>query len=216
MKFGESLWKVLRGISRLFPEEEVKPEKLALLIDGENLWNALVDLGKVGIDMGEFVNRLTNEKELVSCPIYYTSVTTEIPEKALRFFEYLNRQGFKIESKPLFKGEEPKSLIDPWIAVGICRFATKEDVSTIVLVSGDHHFVPAIKFAQEKGKMVKVASVEHLFSKELRETSNEWLNLEEIIKGIPQKSKIEKKREEALETLNRGNRVILSTLEESP
>jgi uncharacterized protein (TIGR00288 family) len=195
----------------------LKKKRVAILIDGENLYNALVNLGKVGIDMKLLVDRVLQEEErLVRDPIFYTSVKTTISEQRVNFFEYLMKQGFQVKYKPLSMGQDPKSEIDPEIAVGICKFATQKDIDTIVLVSGDHHFVPAVKFAKEKGKKIRVVCSKDLLSLELAKVADEFIDLQPLVKEIPQKSEIEIKREKALQALKEGKKVILPTLEEAP
>jgi len=194
-----------------------KKKRVAILIDGENLYNALVNLGKVGIDMKLLINRLLeNDEELIREPVFFTSVKSTDTEKKVNFFEYLIGQGIKIVYKPLPVGQNPKSEIDPEIAVNICRLATQKDVNVIVLISGDHHFVPAVKFAKEKEKKIKVVCTKELLSSELEKISDEWKDLEELVKDIPQKSKIEAKREEALQKLKEGRKIALHNLEEMP
>lgn len=222
MKFEESLRKVLRGISRFLPEEEVKPKKVAILIDGENFHKSLqLDLSGTEIgDFEEFKNRLLDlvkGRELAQELVYYTSVgvDTKNPERILRLFSLLAKAGFAVKSKPLPKGKEPKSEIDPLIAVGICRSAINRDVSALILVSGDRHFIDAVVFAKEMGKKIIVVSTEESLSEELKKVSDQWVDLKNIIGGITQKSKIEKKREEALKKLNEGKKIILSTFKEN-
>ncbi|MBZ9578624.1 NYN domain-containing protein [Patescibacteria group bacterium] len=210
MRVGEGLGKIWK---KFFP----KKEKVAILIDGENLYNSLVELGGIGIDFGKFKNCLIGKgEELARPPIYYTSVDTENPEKTLRFLDYLESQEYEIKAKALLKGKKPKSEIDPWISDGIFRSAIDSDILTIILVSGDHHFLPAVNFAKERGKKVKIVSIASSLSEELKRASDEWLDLREIIKGITRKSKIEQKREKALKKLNKGEKIALATLEKEP
>lgn len=217
MKVREKLRKIWR---KFFPEKvKVIPEKVAILIDGENLWYSLIELGNLEIsDFKEFKNRLAGGKELARLPVYYRSVDMEEPEKTLKilgFLTYLENQRYEVKYKPLLKGKEPKSEIDPLIAVDICRMALEKGITTIILVSGDRHFVEALVFAKERGKKIKVVSTAP--SRELKKISDEVLDLKEMIKGITQKSKIEEKRAEALEKLNKsGKKIILPTLEEIP
>lgn len=217
----ERIWK------RFFPGKEkveikkiVIPKKVAIIIDGENLNKSLkIDLGGLSIsNFEEFVNRLViqvENGELSGKPLYYTSVdvNTKIPEKILRFFSHLAAAGFEVKFRSLPKGKKPVSEIDPWVSDGIYRYAIQA-VSVIIVVSGDHHFVPAVIFAKEKGKKVIVVSTATSLSEELKKVSDQWINLENIIKGITRKSEIEKKRDEALQKLNTGKRITLNTLKE--
>jgi len=210
MKTRENLRRIWR---KFFP----KKEEVAILIDGENVWYSLIELGALEIsDFKEFKRRLAGGKELARLPIYFRSVDTENSKKTLRFLDYLESQGYEIKAKALLKGKEPKSEIDPLISDGIYRCATDKDTDIIVLVSGDNHFTPAFIFAKEKGKKVIVVSTASSLSAELKKVSDEWIDLKEIIKGITRKSEIEEKREEALEELNKGEKVVLSTLEKKP
>lgn len=216
MKVREKLRKIWR---KFFPEKvKVTPERVVILIDGENLWYSLIELGNLEIsDFKEFKNRLVGGKELARLPVYYRSVDMEEPEQTLKIFgflAYLENQRYEVKYKPLLKGKEPKSEIDPLIAVDICRMALEKDVSTIILVSGDRHFVEALVFAKERGKKIRVVSTAP--SKELKKVSDEVLDLKEIIRGITRKSKIEEKRAEALEKIKEGKKISLPKLEEIP
>jgi len=193
---------------------------VVILIDGENLWFSLIELGELEIsDFKEFKKRLSEGKELVRI-VYFRSVEMEpeYPEKTLRtlrFLAYLEGLGYEIEKRPLSKGKLPKSEIDPVIAVEICRSTIDKDVLTITLLSGDGHFVPAVEFAKEKGKKVTVVSTAASLSAKLKEVSDQWIDLEKVIEGITRKSEIEHKRKEALERLKQeGKKLNLSTLKE--
>lgn len=216
IKFKERLRNLLRKF--LPKKEKVKPERVVILIDGENLWYGLIKLGGLEItDFKEFKKRLADGKELAKPPTYFRSVDMEEAQQTLKtlgFLAHLENVGYEVKYKPLLKGKESKSEIDPVIAVDICRFATEDDVNNIILVSGDHHFVPAVEFAKEKGKKVIVVSTVDSLSEELKRASDQWVDLKEIIEGITEKSKMEQKREEALEKLNKGKRIGLHNLEE--
>lgn len=212
MKGKERLIKIWR---KFLP----KKEKVAISIDGENLWFSLRELGGLEIsDFKEFKKRLAGGKELAEPPTYYRSVDRKDAEQTLRtfrFFSHLEKKGYRIKFRPLLKGQRPQSEIDPWISDGIYRCAIDDNISTIILVSGDHHFLPALLFAKEKGKKVKVVSTAASLSAELKEVSDEWIDLEKITKGITRKSKIEQKRKKALEKLKEGKKIILSDLKET-
>jgi len=218
MKIKESFTKIWK---KFFPKE-----KVVILIDGENLWYSLVELGGLQIsDFEEFKKRLVNLAEgkgLARPPIYFRSVDIEKPKypeetiKTLRFLAHLGGLGYEIIKRPLLKEKEPKSEIDPVIAVEICRSAIDKKISTIVLLSGDRHFAPAVEFAKERGKKVKVVSTEASLSAELKKESDQWINLEKLIKGITQKSEMEEKRKEALKKLREGKKITLSDFKEIP
>jgi len=209
-------------LRKVFPKkEEVRPEKTVILIDGENLWFSLIELGRLEIsDFKEFKKRLSEGKELVRI-VYFRSVEMEpeYPEKTLRtlgFLAYLESLGYEIEKRPLSKGKLPKSEIDPVIAVEICRSAIDKNVSAITLLSGDGHFVPAIEFAKEKGKKVIVVSTAGSLSAKLKKVSDQWIDLRKIVEGITEKSEIEEKRKGALEKINKGKKIRLSDFKEIP
>jgi len=189
---------------------------VVILIDGENLWNSLRDLGGLQItDFSKFKKCLAGGKEIIRI-VYYQSLTEENRGRTLGFFGHLEKQGYEIQSKPILKGKEPKSEIDSLISDGIYRCAIDSNVDTIILVSGDHHFIEAVVFAKEMGKKVIVVSTPLFLSEELKRVSDEWIDLKEIIIGITEKSEIEEKREEALKKLWEGKKITMPTLEENP
>lgn len=210
IKVKESLIKIWR---KFFP----KKEKVAVVIDGENLYKSLIDLGGLRItNFEEFKKRLLKEgQELTKLPIYCTSVDPRNPRKNLRFFKYLNSQGYEVKSKPLLIEREAKSEIDPLVAACIYRCAAEVDINTIILVSGDRHFIEAVNFAKEQEKKVIVISLAASLSKELEDASDEWIELKYIIEGITEKSEIHEKREQALDKFWRGESINLATLEEA-
>ncbi|MBZ9572219.1 NYN domain-containing protein [Patescibacteria group bacterium] len=221
MRGKERLIKVLKRFFR--KKEEVIPEKVVILTDGENLYFSLRELGGLEIsDFEEFKKRLARGKELARPPIYYRSVDITKPKypeetlKTLKFLSHLKEKGFEIKKRPLLKGQRPQSEIDPWISDGIYRCAIDDNISTIILVSGDHHFLPALLFAKEKGKKVKVVSTAASLSAELKKVSDEWIDLEKITKGITKKPEIEEKREQALGKLEKGEKINLSDLKATP
>ncbi len=149
-------------------------EKVAVFVDGANLYHSIKSYYKGVLDYGVLLETAVNGRKLLRATFYIVEKQETDDSGAsggtsgARSFVYnLNKFGYKVRSKPLAvheslsaEGERVVSHKGDWdvgIVVDMIRLANHAD--TYVLVSGDGDYVEAVEYLQsEKGLRVEVVS----------------------------------------------------------
>ena len=164
-----------------------KNERLALLIDGTNLYIASKGLG-FEIDYKKLKEEFARRSNLVRAHYYTTYIENDEYSPVRPLVDWLNYNGFTIVSKPAkeftdgsgrrrIKGStEIELTID---ALELCN-----NVQHIVLFVGDKDFKPLVSAIQRKGVRVTVASTikgsSGVVADELRRQADNFIELEEL------------------------------------
>lgn len=198
--------------------------RLAIFIDGRNFKYATYDALNLKVDFVKLLNVLKGDDYLIRA-YYYSGVWNEEAirhfinlrnlenkderfsdlmikrERDLSFLRFLNRNGFRVVTKPMkvyrdyTTGEVTvKADLDVEMALDMLKLADACD--RIVLASGDGDFVPVISEVASKGVRITVISTQseiaarngYRASDELVDAADEFIELEDI------RSKIERKK----------------------
>ena len=124
-----------------------KAQRVAVLIDAQNLYHSARHLYKHKVNFGEILKEALGERSLVRAIAYV--ISTEAGDEK-QFFDALTRVGFETKTKDLqiFIDGSKKADWDVGIAIDAVRLAEKVDV--IVIVSGDGDFVPLVTYLKNK------------------------------------------------------------------
>jgi len=170
-------------------------ERVAVFVDGANLYHSIKNYYKGMLDYGQLLAAATEGRKLLRATFYIvekrdeTDETQGSPQGARSFVYNLNKFGYKVRSKPLIvhetltpEGEKTISHKGDWdigIIVDMMRLADHAD--TYVLVSGDGDYVEAIEYLQsEKGIRVEVVSAAQCTSQALLDVCDSHTDLGEI------------------------------------
>lgn len=149
-------------------EEHKTSGRVAVFIDGANLYHSIKSYYKGVLDYGQLLAAAVRGRELFRATFYIVEKQESDETPSARSFVYnLNRFGYKVRSKPLIvhetlssEGERSISHKGDWdigIIMDMVRLAGYAD--TYVLVSGDGDYVEAIEYLQsERGIRVEVIS----------------------------------------------------------
>lgn len=136
-------------------------ERLALFIDGANLYSAAKALG-ADIDFKKLIDEFRKKGVLVRA-YYYTAIVEGDDYSPIKpLVDWLDYNGFTMVTKAAkrFTDQEgrtrTKGNMDVEIAVDMMELSDRIDHA--VLFSGDGDFVPLIKSMQRKGVRVSVIS----------------------------------------------------------
>lgn len=168
-------------------------ERVAIFIDGSNLYHALRNnFGRADLNFAEFARKLCTNKRLFRT--YYYNVLQDPSQRpdghreqqefldALRKTPYLEVRlgGMKRQQGlPVEKG------IDIMLATDLLRFAWNGLYDVAVLVSGDADFAYALQAVKNMGKHVEVAYFEGSVSRDLLEVADYWHQLNrDFFKGL--------------------------------
>ncbi len=151
-------------------------QRVAVLIDTQNLYYSAKNLFNAKVNFGAVLKSSLGDRKLIRAFAYVVQTKTgeERP-----FFEALVNLGIETRIRPLqeFYGGLKKADWDVGIVVDAIRVATSVDV--IVLASGDGDFIPLIEFLRNQGKKVEVIAFGKSTSSKLRETADEFVNIED-------------------------------------
>jgi uncharacterized LabA/DUF88 family protein len=152
---------------------EVAQERCLILIDGSNFFFKLKSLqlhNLLSFDFTAFSNFLCRDGSLVSATYFVGKVKTDGTEKTKKLqanqqklLRHLAQHNYRYALGYLMKsdGVFHEKGVDVEIAVSILVAAYEDLADRIILVSSDTDLLPAIKKAQEKGKVVEYVGFSH-------------------------------------------------------
>lgn len=178
--------------------------RIAIFIDGQNLFHAARDHGDNGVEIGmeNLVDELSGDNQLVR-PYWFDSHHEEIRDNKKKFYTFLETNGFRVESLPLreHEGDLEEKGSDINLVSEMLHLAYIDAYDEAVLVSGDADFVPSIEKIQNQGKIVTVASFEKQLSFDLRKTADSSVILDDIVSIITRDSDSEDEPDEVEQEL---------------
>ncbi|AFZ02845.1 NYN domain-containing protein [Calothrix sp. PCC 6303] len=165
-------------------EEETRRERVAVFIDGANLFYAAMQLN-LEVDYAKLLRCLVKDRNLVRA--YFYSACDSTNEKQQGFLLWMSRNGYRVVSKELiqFPDGSKKANLDVEIAVDMLTLARYCD--TVILLSGDGDLAYAVNSVAYKGVQVEVVSLTSMTSDTLINVADSFTDLEEIREEIQRK-----------------------------
>ncbi len=166
-------------------------ERLALFIDGANLYAAARSLG-FDIDYKRLLNLFQTKGRLIRA-FYYTALIEEQEYSPIRpLIDWLDYNGYTMVTKPLKEFTDAtgrrkvKGNMDIELAIDMMEMADRLD--HIVLFSGDGDFRRLIEAVQRKGVRVTVVSTIRsqppMVADDLRRQADAFVELQELMPHI--------------------------------
>lgn len=151
-------------------------QRVAILIDTQNLYHSAKNLYKSKVNFGAVVKAALGERKLIRAVSYV--VNTESGEESA-FFDALEKVGIEIKTKDLqiFYGGAKKADWDVGLAVDAIKFANKVD--SIILATGDGDFIPLVEYIKNQGCQVEVITFGRSASSRLREVVDDFIDMDE-------------------------------------
>ncbi|MDZ4761851.1 MAG: NYN domain-containing protein [Alphaproteobacteria bacterium] len=164
-----------------------KDERLALFIDGANLYSAGKTLG-VEVDYRKLLEEFRRRGRLVRA-YYYTALVENDDYSPIRpLVDWLQYNGFKVVTKPAKEFTDAsgrrriKGDMDVEIAVDMLNLSSS--VEHVVLFSGDGDLTRLVLAVQEKGVRVSVVSTlktsPPMIADELRRAADTFIELADL------------------------------------
>jgi len=162
-----------------------KGQRVAVLIDVQNLYHSAKNLYRARVNFGAILKLAVSQRNLIRAFAYVVKTKTG-EEKA--FFKALIKLGIETRVRELkeFYGGLKKADWDVGISIDAVRISPSVD--TICLVSGDGDFIQLVEFLKNQGKRVEVIAFGRSASLKLKETADEFIDLE----GNPKKYLLKK------------------------
>lgn len=154
-----------------------KNQRVAVLIDVQNMYHSAKALYKKRVNFKEVLKTAVSGRQLIRAISYV--IRTESGEEQ-PFFEALSKFGIELKIKDLqiFQGGMKKGDWDVGLSVDAVRLADSA-IDAIVLVTGDGDFVPLVEYLKGKGKQVEVISFAKSTSGQLKEVTDDFIDLGE-------------------------------------
>lgn len=186
-----------------------RDERLALFIDGSNLYAAAKSLG-FDIDYKALRAEFMRRGKLLRA-FYYTALLESEEYSPIRpLVDWLNYNGFTMVTKPAKEYTDSigrrkvKGNMDIELAVNAMELAPH--VEHIVIFSGDGDFRPLVESLQRQGVRVSVVSTIRssppMISDELRRQADNFIELEELKDVIGRPPRPEDTRAPEAETVS--------------
>ncbi|MCK4520831.1 NYN domain-containing protein [Candidatus Parcubacteria bacterium] len=152
-----------------------KEQKIAVLIDVQNLYHSAKNLYQSKVNFGEILKSAVSDRKLIRVFAYVIRTKTGEEQP---FFEALTKLGIETRVKDLqeFYGGMKKADWDVGIVIDAIKTAPGVDV--ICLISGDGDFIPLVEYLKNQGKRTEVIAFGRSTSGKLKETADEFLDLE--------------------------------------
>lgn len=153
-----------------------KDQRIAVFIDVQNLYHSAKNLYQSRVNFHEILKTAISGRKLIRAFAYVVRTKTG-EEKP--FFDALVSLGIETRIKDLqeYYGGLKKADWDVGMAVDAIKTCQGLDVA--VLVSGDGDFVPLAEYLKNQGKRVEVMAFGKSTSLKLRESADEFIDLEE-------------------------------------
>lgn len=166
-------------------------ERVALFIDGANLYSAARSLG-FEIDYRRLLEHFRKESHLVRA-FYYTALVEDQEYSPLRpLIDWLDYNGFTMVTKPAKEYTDAmgrrkvKGNMDIELAIDVMEMSPHID--HVVLFSGDGDFRRLVEAVQRKGVRVSVVSSTRtqppMVADELRRQADTFIELQELMPRI--------------------------------
>lgn len=153
-----------------------KAQRVAIIIDTQNLYHSAKNLYKAKVNFQNVVKAALGERELIRAVAYV--VNTESGEEQ-PFFEALEKVGIEIKTKDLqiFYGGAKKADWDVGMAVDAIKFAHKVDA--VILATGDGDFIPCVEYVKSLGAQIEAITFGRSASSGLKEVVDDFIDLDD-------------------------------------
>jgi uncharacterized LabA/DUF88 family protein len=151
-------------------------QRVGVLIDVQNLYHSAKNLYHARVNFQEILKLAVAGRNLIRVFAYVVRTKTG-EEKP--FFEALTKLGIETRVKDLqeFYGGQKKADWDVGIVIDAIRIAPSVDI--LVLASGDGDFISLVDYLKNQGKRVEVIAFGRSSARGLKETTDEFIDLEE-------------------------------------
>ena len=155
-----------------------KEQRVEVLIDVQNLYYSAENLYHSRVNFQEVLKQAVAGRKFIRAFGYVVRTKTgeETP-----FFDALSKIGIETRVKDLqeFYGGAKKADWDVGIVIDAIRTAPGVDV--IVLCSGDGDFIALVEYLKNMGKRVEVVAFGRSTSGKLKESADEFIDLDEEV-----------------------------------
>lgn len=163
------------------------PDKRAMLfVDAQNLFHGGNSYSSdFRCDALKLKQELCSDYDLIRA-YWFDSYPEGSENNKEHFFYFLDMNGYRVDANPL--RERDGGYIEKGADIGLATeliaqgFDDSYEVATVV--SGDGDFARAIKYVQDEGKIVNIASFDNHISSDFKRMADNFIQLDEIANDI--------------------------------
>jgi uncharacterized LabA/DUF88 family protein len=189
-------------------------ERMALFIDGANLYSAARALG-FDIDYKSLLNHFASKGRLLRA-FYYTALIEDQEYSPIRpLIDWLDYNGYTLVTKPTKEFTDSmgrrkiKGNMDIELAIDVMEMC--EHVQHVILFSGDGDFRCLVEAAQRKGVRVTVVSTFRssppMVADDLRRQADNFIDLQDLAPVIARQGRPAQHHQQAHEPAGEFDRV---------
>jgi len=150
-------------------------QRVAVLIDVQNLYHSAKNLYRARVNFREILKLAVSKRNLIRAFAYVVRTKTG-EEKP--FFDALIKLGIETRVKDLQEFYGGLKKADWYVGIVIDAIRIAPGIDTLVLASGDGDFIPLVEYLKNQGKRVEVVAFGRTASSKLRESADEFIDLE--------------------------------------
>ena len=158
-------------------------QRVGVFIDVQNVYHSAKNLYRARVNFKELMKAVVGRRQLARAVAYV--IKTENTQGEDAFFEALRQAGFELRIKDLqiYPDGTKKGDWDVGIAVDAMRMSPLLD--GVILITGDGDFVPLVEYLKSgMGKEVEVAAFSRTASSKLRDSVNNFFEIENIPRAL--------------------------------
>ena len=161
--------------------QKPKEQRVEVLMDIQNLYHSAKNLYRAKVNFQEVLKQAIAGRKFIRAFGYVVRTKTG-EEKP--FFDALSKLGIETRVRDLqeFYGGAKKADWDVGIVIDAIR--TSPGLDVIVLVSGDGDFIALVEYLKNQGKRVEVMAFGRTTSLKLKETADEFVDLDKSSKFL--------------------------------
>jgi uncharacterized LabA/DUF88 family protein len=199
----------LRGNGDIEMEKDFRntEEKLAIFVDFHNLTGGLRNEG-FQIDLLSLRDYLAEGRKLLET-FLFMGISPNNPQEDHDFHRALRAKGFMVCTKEA-KQKPDGSLkcdLDIELTINVVEYILNVRPDIVILISGDGDFVPLVHWLRMRGIRVEVGGIKSSMAKDLRESANDYIDLQSAIEEIQEADlELSAEREEVNKNGNSHNK----------
>lgn len=161
-------------------------QKLAILVDAQNLYYSFRRQYNGRVDYGKLLERVASGRPVMRAITY---VICSPETDATNFLTALKQMGYEVKSKAL-KARPDGSVKGDWdMMIALDAIAIGEKVDTICLVTGDSDFADLVNVLKARGVRVECFGVRGSFAEELQRLADAAFFIDEhMLRHAPGRS----------------------------
>ncbi len=154
---------------------KLKEQRVEVLIDVQNLYYSAKNLYRAKVNFKEILKEAAAGRKLIRAFAYVVRTKTGTEEP---FFEALTKLGIETKIRDLQEFYDGQKKADWDVGIVLDAIRTSPGVDVIVLVSGDGDFTSLVEYLKNQGKRVEVMAFGKTTSSRLKETADEFFDLD--------------------------------------